>query len=222
MDFAWALSIVGGAAEGTVCVRGPQPVGFHKGYYQADIHYYFKVTLEMQCSGSRPVCVEGLAVYDKKAILFGSEGNAKVFSSNYIPCAADLQRGLRTNSPQVSVEVVDPVILGSKVVEPCEHTCGCCEVDTGCLPEAICCCFSEPLAQVGERKLLISLGLFTIIRISREVQLLIPSYDFCIPAKESSCDSGDAPCDLFRKFQFPVDEFFPPRAEQIKDDCCGK
>ena len=32
---------------------------------------------------SRPTEVEGLATFDKKVILFGSEGNAKTFRSKY-------------------------------------------------------------------------------------------------------------------------------------------
>ena len=46
---------------------------------------------------------------------------------------------------------------------------------------------------------------------------LIPAFDFCIPDKEC-VTSGDNPCELFRKIDFPTDEFFPPKAS----DCgCG-
>ena len=37
----------------------------------------------------RPTEVEGLATFDKKVILFGSEGNAKVFESKYKEDAFD-------------------------------------------------------------------------------------------------------------------------------------
>ena len=33
---------------------------------------------------------EGIAVYDKKVILFGSEGNAKIFSSKYRAGGSDI------------------------------------------------------------------------------------------------------------------------------------
>ena len=41
----------------------------------------------------RPTEVEGLATFDKKVILFGSEGNAKVFESKYKEDAFDPQLG---------------------------------------------------------------------------------------------------------------------------------
>lgn len=195
-----------------------EPMNFNKGYYQVDIHYYFKVTFDAYCGGGRPVCIEGLSVYDKRAVLFGSEGTAKTFSSCYIPSAADVQRSMRSNAPQVSLEVVDPVVLGSKLLEPCDHQC-CCGCDVDCLPEAVCCCFDEPLVSNGHRVLTVSLGLFSIIRLSRNVQLLIPAYDFCIPDKECQCGECDDPCELFKKFKFPMNQFFPPREEQ--DGGCG-
>ena len=43
------------------------------------------------CGLARPVEVTGLAVFDKRVILFGSEGSAKVFSSQAASGALDLQ-----------------------------------------------------------------------------------------------------------------------------------
>ena len=45
----------------------------------------------------------------------------------------------------------------------------------------------------------VSLGIFSIIKIERHVQLLIPSYDFRIPQKECVGATDDNPCDLFEK-----------------------
>ena len=69
---------------------------------------------------------------------------------------------------------------------------------------------------VGTTRFL-ALGLVTIVQIVRNVQMLIPAFDFCIPDKECGT-SGDNPCELLRKIDFPTDEFFPPKAS----DCgCG-
>ena len=61
-----------------------------------------------------------------------------------------------------------------------------------------------------ERQLYVTLGQFSIIRLERDTQLLIPAYDYCVP--EQSCEgSGEEdPCTMFSKIQFPLDEFFPP------------
>ena len=65
-------------------------------------------------------------------------------------------------------------------------------------------------------RLYVTLGQFSIIRLERDTQLLIPAYDYCVPEKECSCDDGRCeepdPCQVFRQVQFPVEEFFPPNA----------
>ena len=69
-------------------------------------------------------------------------------------------------------------------------------------------------------RLSVSLGVFSIIKLERHVQLLIPSYDFCIPQKECVGATDDNPCDLFDRIDFPVDEFFPPERGEFLD--CGQ
>ena len=60
------------------------------------------------------------------------------------------------------------------------------------------------------KKLLVTLGQFSIIRLERDTQLLIPAYDYCLPEKECVGSSEDDPCTMFGRISFPVDEFFPP------------
>ena len=74
----------------------------------------------------------------------------------------------------------------------------------------------------NQRKVYVSLGLFTIIKLERNVQLLIPAYDFCIPEKECVSSSPDDPCEIFANISFPVDEFFPPVEDCLGTDnqCC--
>ena len=63
------------------------------------------------------------------------------------------------------------------------------------------------------------MGLFTIVKLERDVQLLMPAYDFCIPQKECVSATDNNPCDLFERIKFPFDEFYPPQ----KDDFdCGE
>ena len=71
-----------------------------------------------------------------------------------------------------------------------------------------------------------TLGQFSIIRLERDTQLVMPCYDFCMPEKECIGGSEDNPCDLFKRIKFPVDEFFPPVAgdymdyREIRDSAC--
>lgn len=189
-------------------------VPFNRGFYAVDLKYFFKVTLQVFTGSCRPTEVEGLATFDKKVILFGSEGNAKIFNSDYGRGAPDTQDWKKANMPHAVVEVVDPIALGAKVVDVRQNNCCCCDddFDPASVPESVCRIFEDPFIVGGEAKrAFVSLGVFSIIKLERRVQLLIPSYDYCVPQKECvSATADDNPCDLFDRIQFPMDEFYPP------------
>jgi hypothetical protein len=203
-----------------------EAVPFNRGFYSIDLKYFFRVTLAVFTGVGRPCEISGLATFDKKVILFGSEGNAKVFASDYKEDAFDPQLWKKTNMPSAIVEVVDPIALGAKLVDIKDNNCCCCcddEFDLASVPESVCRVFDDSLILGGEQKrVYVSIGLFSIIKLERRVQLLIPAYDFCIPQKECVGATDDNPCDLFERINFPVDEFFPPeRGEFVDDNDCG-
>jgi len=82
-----------------------EPVPFNRGFFTVDIKYFFRVTLDVFTGVNGPVQVEGVCVFDKKVILFGSEGNAKIFSSKFKPNAADKQLARKSNLPKAVVEI---------------------------------------------------------------------------------------------------------------------
>ena len=108
------------------------------------------------------------------------------------------------------------MILASKVVD----VCNCCCNDNTCinLPSFICGCFDGDLVLSGEnRRLYVTIGQFSIIRMERDTQLRIPCYSYCIPTKDCSAtgsNSDESPCDMFSKIQFPVASFFPACGER--------
>ncbi|MBR4098677.1 MAG: hypothetical protein IKK44_01655 [Clostridium sp.] len=111
------------------------------------------------------------------------------------------------------MESVDPLILGMKLVDVCD--CRPSEGSIAEIPSAILDSFQEELVLNGDiRRLYVTLGQFSIIRLERETQMLMPIYDYCIPDKECACEEGDCgeqdPCEVFRQVQFPLDAFFPP------------
>lgn len=197
-----------------------EPVPFNRGFYSVDLQYYFKVTLQVYTGVGAPTEVEGLTTFEKKVILFGSEGNAKVFESAYKQEAFDNQLWKKTNLPHAVVEVVDPIALGAKVLDANDNN-HCCDgdFDIASVPSAVCNVFGDSIILGNETKnVYVSLGVFSIIKLERKVQLLIPSYDFCLPTKECVSATDDNPCDLFDRIDFPVDEFFPPeRCEFLED-----
>ena len=70
-------------------------------------------------------------MFDKRVILFGSEGNAKIFSSELRTGEPDIQLAKRTNVPIAVVEAVDPIVLDARLMDCCgKRDCDCdlCEV----------------------------------------------------------------------------------------------
>ena len=191
---------------------GVDPVRFNRGFYQVTVRFYIKVTLEACMGIGRNQEFEGIAVVEKRVVLYGSVGNVNIYRSDPAigPCDIGNTDNGTTNLPIAVVEVADPVLLSANVVEPCAPV-GCC----------VCCCCdipepirsSVPGALVDNdngNRLLVTIGLFSVIRIERPAQYLVSAAEYCVPDKECRCDEHDDPCALFRKMAFPVSEFCPP------------
>ncbi|MDD7671910.1 MAG: hypothetical protein PT965_03210 [Clostridia bacterium] len=196
-----------------------EPISYNRGFYTVDVKYFYRVTCDVFSGVGRPRPICGLATYDKRTVLFGSEGSARIFSSAYAPASQDIQNLERTNLPVAVVEAVDPVALGCKMTDACASTSQEILAD---IPADICSCFDEDLVIGGEgRRLFVTLGQFSIIKLERDIQLLMPAYDFCMPQKECAGNPDD-PCALFQNFRFPVDEFFPPKASDFVQTSTGQ
>lgn len=199
---------------------------FNRGYFSCDLTFYFEIEVEVCCGRGAPTTtICGVSVFHKKVILFGSEGSVKVFSSEFRADDCDMQNSPTQNLPRCNVQVAEPIVLSSCFADArdqcnCRHDveCGC-----GCIPECICQSYGGAFEDPDEGKLLfVSIGIFTIVQLIRNVQMLVPVFDFCLPTKDCSCPPTDSPCDLFRKMCFPVDEFFPPQANPGDKGCgCG-
>lgn len=203
-------------------------VPFNKGFYSVDLTFFFLVSLDVFTGAQCPSeTVSGLCMFSKKCILYGSDGNVKIFTSEFAECRNDDQLPASTTSPKAKVQVAEPICLDARLCRPCEC---CCSMREGAnIPSYIRNRFNGAFCAPSDSKAVkVTLGVFTIIQLERAVQMLIPAYDFCMPCKECSCDTED-PCDAFRRIKFPVDEFFPPNrsdadAQDIRDSAssgCG-
>ena len=182
-----------------------EALSFNRGYYTVDVTYYYRITGETT-PGNNPI--SGLAVFDKRVMLFGSEGCVKSFSSD------DFGISTESCAPIGVVEAVDPLALSLKIVDAdCYMNT---EAEQRTIPEAILTAFGDSLVLADTAKrLYVTLGQFSIIRLERDTQLLIPAYDYCMPEKEcDGCGQDDDPCTLFSRIRFPVEEFFPPDCVQ--------
>ena len=214
-----AVSIKAGKAELIYVYIDVEPIGFNRGFYTVDVRYYYKVTADAFVGAARPVEVCGLCVFDKRVILFGSEGSAKVFTSD-ARHGGEEESADRANLPTAVVEAVDPIVLNMKLVDVCE--CRPCDCELTEIPPCVCSCFGSDLNFGSEgKRVYVTLGQFSIIRLERETQLLMPVYDYCMPEKECPCGScgEEDPCELFRQVKFPVHEFFPPNVAGSGEGC---
>ena len=207
-------------------------VPFNRGFYQVSITMYIKIVCEVCACIGRHQEVEGIAVVEKKVILYGSEGNVNIFKSepgaqNFCGCSCAEQPG--TNLPIAVFEVVDPIVLNTKIVEACE--CRGCRpgLSVSDLPESVCSCINgrincEPAGKI----LTVSLGFFSVVRIERPAQYLVHGTEYTVPEKECVSPTTDDPCKMFKHMAFPINEFYPPALGDIKssndnDGCgCGK
>ena len=207
------------SAEVCNVIIDTEPVPFNRGYYCVELAIYFAVKVEVTLSPATAPCeVCGVSVYNKKAILFGSEGCVKVFSSDFVCGDDDTQSLPSGNLPKVTCQIADPICLGAKLETLCDVCCP-------CIPKAVSRrfpgCFDHPC---GQRSVSVTLGIFMIIQLERQVQMLIPVYDFCMPEKICMEEHQDDPCELFGRISFPTDAFFPPNACDFpaSGDCgCG-
>ena len=193
-----------------------EPVQFNRGFYQVTVRLYVKLELEACVCTGRPNKFEGIAVVEKSVILYGGEGNVNIFKST--PgingfCTAPNLCEAGSNLPTAVVEVVDPVILNIRVSDPsCECRCfRCCSCDE--IPDCVVSSFNGGLCggNGNSRRLLVSLGFFSVIRIERPEQFLISATEYSVPEKEcfSTTDDDTNPCEVFRTMDFPIREFQP-------------
>lgn len=196
-----------------------EPVAFHKGFYSVDMVFYFVVSVDVySSSGAIPTTVNGLAIYGKRVVLYGSDGCVKSFSSDTptscytedTDCACSAHNCL----PKATVQISSPIALSAKLKKSC------CKNYMPCknIPECVLEYFNGEPVYSDDTQVVATIGIFTITQLQRNVQIMVPSYDFCVPRKECATRTDD-PCEVFSKIEFPTDSFFPPRVGE-KDKSC--
>lgn len=184
-----------------------KPISFHRGHYAVDLCVYYRIGGEVMNGQIRPTPIEGLSVFNKRVVLRGTPGAAKIFSS--IRPQFDPDTAYAASLPEAVVEAVDPIVLASQVLDQSPDGPDTVEVE---LPEAILSQFDAPLVLEGAKRLLyVTLGQFSTVRLERGAQLLVPMFENYVPDRACSDDPGEeeAPCEQFSRVEFPVDLFYP-------------
>jgi len=218
-------------------------VPFRRGFFTVNVRYKIKLRVEFcfREFGNLMTDVKtGFVWFSKTVFLFGSDGKVKIFSSSDpAPCPSPAGSdgdgcGVtleQDNLPNVKVEVAEPLVLNARIKRAhCHHKPHGKSFD---LQDEEDFENEDAVAGVGifpPRNVVVTIGLFSIIKLTRLVQLLIPAFDFCIPNRECVSATDENPCDLFDTIEFPFDQFFPPQifdfpvagVEERDKECHGK
>lgn len=202
-------------AEVVAVLADLEEVPFKRGFYTVNVRYKIRVVCEFCYKDVTGNIVNsppkiGFVWFSKTVILFGSEGKIKIFKSidinHPVPFCEGNSDGCgslveQDNLPIIKVEVAEPLVLNTRIKRVHDrHHCG---------PD-------DERAEVNtligpQRRVVVTLGIFSIIKLVRLVQLLIPAFNFCYPNKECVTSNDENPCDIFDTIDFPLDQFFPPQ-----------
>ncbi len=201
------------------------PVQFNRGFYAVNVRFYVTLRFEA-CVGGRSQEFEGVTALEKKVILFGGECGVATYHSGNSSDSCDLSPAVCDSGlPTATVDVASPVLLDARIAEEkdcCFKACCCAEE----IPECACRSIGAPLSgRGGNRVLLVSLGIFSVVRLTRPGQYLVNATEYSVPDKECSCDEEKSPCCLFRTMEFPTEDFcsaaYAPKATACRDKGCG-
>jgi len=196
-----------------------EPVSFDDHHYCINVTFYYRILADAVVGACRPTTLYGLAVFSKRAVLCGEDSRAHIYRSDTRIACPDGPSRRSANLPTAVVEVLDPMVLSSCVKEV--QDCGCGDPAIS-FPTDICAMFDEELVLSGDkRRLFVTLGQFSIIRLERDAQLVVPVLDYSIPTKEC-CDTpgcGEDPCEMFSRIPFPDDQFAPKDCDSGNCSC---
>ena len=185
-----------------------EPLSFQRGYYSVDLTFYYRVRGDVAAGNVRTGGLDGVAVFSKRVVLFGQESPTKIFSSR----GGSRPLNGADSAPEAIAEVIDPMVLSSRVVESGEGM----PQELTEIPDDIRALFPRQLVQDGAgRRLYVTIGQFSTIRLERDAQLTVPDGQYCIPRKSCCADAGcqEDPCDVFSRIEFPYRAFYPRTAE---------
>jgi len=173
--------------------KSPNP--FKNGFWDIDLKYVFQYRLTFrEADGtpiSSPVCAN--SIFNKKVTLFGSIGSDLVIATDLFKTDTNDSATLRAE-PFIFVEAKAVALSAELKLQQVLST-------TGDLPP-------EP------NRVNVTIGLFTIIKLYRLVNLNVQSKGFCIP-RECEDVSPFNPCDFFESLDFPMDVFAPPQKPEF-------
>ena len=230
------IASTGNVRVKSACISGAnivtEPIQFNSGFCSVDVKFYVTCTCEACVPPGTAQEFEGVAVLQKRVVLYGGESNVNIFRStgnNNYCTVPDLVCSAKKD-PEAVVEVLDPIVLGARILDTkkeCHCCCRCCDIPTPITDQLDGTLVEGAAEDEDGRVLAISLGLFSVIRLLRDDQFLIQATEFSLPEKECVSPDADNPCAAFNSIPFPASEFtttgasVSPYSGGTGKRCCG-
>lgn len=189
-----------------IIIASKKPNPFKNGFWDIDLKYVFLYKLVFrETNGDIICCICANSIYTKTLTLFGSIGTD-------IMIATDL-----LGSISETLEA-DPILIA-------EGKAVALSAEIRCAPRRCSC--NSSAAESG-RIVAITIGLFSVVKLCRLVDLSVESKGFCIP-EECNQENPLSPCEFFDTLDFPFEVFSPPQKREffastapnfINNSCC--
>ncbi len=177
-----------------IIVVSKEPNPFRNGFWDIDLKYVFEYRLTFREADGSIIMppIKANSIFNKKVTLFGSVGSDIAISTDLLGCH---NNDLINSEPFVLVEA-KAVALTAELRYTRRRN-----VTT------------EDLAPTPN-SVAVTIGLFTIIKVFRIVNLTVESRGFCVP-EECEDISPLNPCEFFNNLDFPLDIFAPPQRPEF-------
>ncbi len=196
-----------------IIIVSKEESAFRKGYWDIDLKYVFEYRLTFrEADGSVIGQIRANSIYNRKVTLFGSVGQDLVVSTDLFSQFSEHGTTIDAD-PFVLVEA-KAVVLSAELRYQRKVNFG----NNDYPPEP--------------NYVVVTIGLFSIVKLFRLVNLTVESRGFCIPPQDEELSPLNA-CDYFEGLNFPMDVFAPPQKpeflagvvndlENIREERCQK
>jgi len=178
-----------------------EPNSFRRGFWDVDLKYVFEYRLIFrEADGCIIGSVKANSIFNKKISLFGSEGSdlfmsTDLFNTHHESTAINADPFISVESKAVALDAE---------IKYCHNHCSFPPNNVG----------NDNSQTSSSREVEVTIGIFSIIKLFRIVDLSVQSRGFAIPEEcEETCTVD--PCEYFDNLAFPMDIFAPPQKPEF-------
>ena len=153
-----------------------EPVQLSRGFYRITVRFYVKLELEACVCPGKPQTFCGLAVTEKSVVLYGGDGEVRVFRSTAASdsfCSTPCTGEMSTNLPVAVVETVDPGNPRRAASSNPRSASAIVAAAATRSPNRFAVCSAATSSTAVRNISRLSLGFFSVIRLERPEQYLI-------------------------------------------------